>query len=436
MKSLLPTVALLGLLSSSELSTGPGLDAFRYNRDVVYPASSAQNASPNACAVLDASVFAHTQSGLADLRVFDPAGEREIPYVATLSSTSPISDPARIVRVSPSGARQLNADLEMPHRSYSQVDLAFNARNFVASAHVTGLRTLTDPSPVFLGDFTLFDLTAQHLGSGLSIPIAESTFPYLRLHLTFEPAPGNSALLITPSTVSSAQVPPARVAQTLYTGVAQSFRFAQRGSQTVVSFSVPAHVPIERVSFDLDPTEQSNFSRPVTISASTGQSAPQEALTGQISRVHLTVGSQEIQQQSLSVPAILGSNAQSPATVEVAVQNGQQPPLKIRSVRLEMRQRQLCFPAAGTSVTLAYGSDSAQPPNYDFARTFNASTPARRATLLKEHRNPVFIAPESTQSRFNRYPAFLGLSILVALSLLAVIAYRALHRGHHDSLRR
>jgi hypothetical protein len=134
MKSLLPTVALLGLLSSSELSTGPGLDAFRYNRDVVYPASSAQNASPNACAVLDASVFAHTQSGLADLRVFDPAGEREIPYVATLSSTSPISDPARIVRVSPSGARQLNADLEMPHRSYSQVDLAFNARNFVASA--------------------------------------------------------------------------------------------------------------------------------------------------------------------------------------------------------------------------------------------------------------------------------------------------------------
>ena len=114
------------------------------------------------------------------------------------------------VRVSPAGARQLNADLEMPHRSYSQVDLAFNARNFVASAHVTGLRTVNDPSPVFLGDFTLFDLTAQHLGSGLSIPIAESTFPYLRLHLTFEPAPGNSALLIAPSTLNSAQVPPVR----------------------------------------------------------------------------------------------------------------------------------------------------------------------------------------------------------------------------------
>ena len=101
-----------------------------------------------------------------------------------------------------------------------------------------------------------------------------------------------------------------------------------------------------------------------------------------------------------------------------------------------MRQRELCFPAAGTEVTLAYGSDTAQPVSYDFARTFNAAVPARRATLLHEHANTFFIAPVSTKSRFNRYPAFLGLSILLAVSLLAVIAYCALHRGHHDSLRR
>ncbi len=435
---LLAAAILLILTAPSQLATAPALDSYRYERQVLYPAASPQSPSPNACAVLDANVFAHSATGLPDLRVFDPTGKSELPYVVTLSSTSHTSDPARIARISASSVRQLNLDLAMPHRPYSQVNLALNARDFVATAHVTGLQTPTDPHPVFLGDITLFDLTAQHLGSSTSIPIAESTFPYLHLRLDFQPAPGNAALLITPSTVASAQVPPARQAQTLYTGIAQSFAISQRGSQTVVTFQVPARVPVERVTFDLDPGETSNFDRPVTISASTGESAPTETLTGQISRVHLNLAGDEIQQQSLSIPAILGSNAQSPATVQVSIENGPQPPLKLHSVRLEMRQRDLCFPAAGTNATLAYGADStsAQPPSYEFARTFNAAAPARRAILLHEHPNALFIAEPLHQSRFDRYPAYLWLSILVAVSLLAVIAYRALHRGHNDSLRR
>jgi hypothetical protein len=101
-----------------------------------------------------------------------------------------------------------------------------------------------------------------------------------------------------------------------------------------------------------------------------------------------------------------------------------------------MRQRELCFPAAGTNATLAYGADEVQPAADDFARTFNASSPVRRAKLLKEDANPLFIELSSAKSRFQRYPAFLGLSVVVALSLVAVIAYRALQRGHRDSLRR
>jgi len=436
MKLLAAVVLLSSVFPPVELSLAPPLSSFRYTREVIYPASSPEDSSPNACAILDANVFAHSNMGLDDLRLFDPTGKSEIPYVVTLSSTSGNSDPARIVKVVAGGARQLDLDLEMPHRSYSQVDLSLNARDFVASAHVTGLRTLADTHPVFLGDITLFDLTSQHLGSSTFLPIAESTFPYLHLSLTFEAAPGNAALLITPSTVASAQVPAARQAQTLYTAIAQSFAIAQRGPRTVVTFSVPAHVPIERVSFDLGPAEQSNFSRAVTITASTSSSAPVETLNGQISRVHTTLGDQQIHEQSLSIPAILGSNAQSPATVEIAIQNGPQPPLKIRNVRLEMRQRQLCFPAVGTNATLAYGATTAQPATYEFARTFNATSPARRATLLREYPNASFIDPATSNSRFKRFPAFVGLSVIVALSLLAVIAYRALHRGHRDSLRR
>ena len=437
MKVLNVITLLMGLASQVKLATAPPtLSSFRYNRGVLYPTASPQKLSPNACAVLDAHVFAHSNTGLPDLRLFDSSGQLELPYVVTLSSTSSTSDPARILRVVPAGAHELDLDLEMPHRSYSQINLSLNARDFVASARVTGLQTLTGSQPVFLGTLNLFDLTSQHLGSSTSIPIAESNFPYLHLRLTFEPAPGNSALLITPSTVAGAQVPPTRQAETLYTGIAQSFAIVQRGPQTVATFTVPARVPIERVTFTLDPAEQSNFSRSVTISASTSASSPVEALLGQISRLRLHLGGHQIEQQSLSIPAILGSNAQSPATVEVVIQNGDQSPVKIRSVRLEMRQRQLCFPAVGSSATLAYGSAPAQPPTYDFARTFNAAIPARPATLLHEHINSSFIERADTRSRFKRHPAFLGLSLLVVLSLLAVIAYRALHRGHRDSLRR
>jgi hypothetical protein len=432
----LTAAILLSLLGQGQHADAPTLASFRYLREILYPETAPDHPSPNACAILDADVFAHANSGLSDLRVFDSSGKLDIPYVVTLSSTPAGADPARLAHVAASGTHQLDVDLGMPPRSYSQVNLSVNARNFVASAHVTGLRTLSDPNPVFLGDFTLFDLAAQHLGSNTSLPIAESTFPYLRLRLQFQPAPGNAALLITPSTLAAAEVPPARQAQTLYTTVAENSAFAQHGQQTVVTFSIPAHVPVERVTFELDPAEHSNFSRMVTVSASAGASAPVELLTGQISRVHLAIGGRKIQQESLSFPAILGSTALSPASVEVAVENGEQPPLNLRSVRLEMRQRQLCFPAAGTSATLAYGSPSVQATSYDFARTFTASAQFRRATVAQERKNALFVASSREPSRFSRYSAFLGLSLVVALSLLAVIAYRALHRGHHDSIHR
>jgi hypothetical protein len=436
MRLFVMVAGLLSLVAQTQLPTAQNLSDFRYTREVMYPASSPGDAFPNACATLDGNVFAHANTGLTDLRVFDPSGKVQIPYVVTLSNTSPTSDPARIIHVALSGARQLDLVLEMPRRAYSQVDLSLSALDFVASAHVTGLRSLTDAHPVFLGDFTLFDLASQHLGSSTSIPIAESTFPFLRIRLMFEPASKNNPLLITPSTVAAAQVPPARQAQTLYTVIAHTFDLSERGQQTVASFQVPARVPIERVSFALDPGEQTNFSRSVAVSASTSQSGPVETLTGQISRVHLVLGGKEIEEQSLSIPAILGSNSQEPAHLEVSIENGPQPPLRIRSVLLEMRQRQLCFPAAGTNATLAYGSDEVEPATYEFARTFNASSPVRRAKLQKEDANPLFTAPSSAKSRFKRFPAFLGLSIVIALSLLAVIAYRALQRGHRDSLRR
>jgi hypothetical protein len=413
-------------------------DGFHYDRNILIPQQSPENSSPNACVLLDADIFAHSAATLSDLRLFSPDGHTQIPYAVTLSSTDSLGDTAAILNPTLKSPNQLSFDLQMPRRPYSAVDLTLHAQDFIASAHVTGINSRTDSHPVFLGDYTLYDLTAQHLGNDTRIPIAESTFPYLHIALTLRPTTGNTNF--TSATVVSAQIPPARQAQTLYTGVAESFNITQRPKQTVAVFNVAAHVPIERVTFTVDPSDRTNFSRIVTISAkpsgsTNGEVTPAETLSGQISRVHLDEAGEHIDQQSLSIPAILASNSESAATVQVILQNGDDPPLKVRSIRLEMRQRKLCFPAGTHTLTLAYGSAIAQVPTYDFAKTFNASAPVRHATLSHEHTNALFIASPK-QSRFERYPAFVGLSILVAVCLLAVIAYRALHRGHHDSLRR
>ena len=436
MRSSLSVVLAGALLAQLHPPTSHTLHDFEYSRGVVVQALSPP---ANACVVLDGNVFAHATGALSDLRLFNVAGTAEIPYAVTLSSTADTSDAAIVSNATSKVPGRVSFDLGMPQRPYSAVDLTLNLRDFVARAHVVGLRSRGETHPIFLGDFTLFDLTEQRLGRDTHLPIAESTFPYLRIALTFKPT-GRTPLAEIPA-VLSAQVPPDRQEQTLYTSVAETSDLLQNSQQTIATFHVPAHVPVERVTFDLKPSDKTNFSRSVSISASPeladgAKSKPSETLFGQISRVHLGQAGFPLAYDSLSIPAIFASNAQSPAVVRVALQNGDQPPLQIRQVRLEMRQRKLCFPAAAGTLTMVYGSATAQAPAYDFARSFNASAATRQAALLPEQKNRLYVASVKSKSRFARSPAFFGLSLLVALCLLAVIAFRALHRGHHNSLHR
>jgi hypothetical protein len=430
------SILLLPLLVSAQSpSPKPTLRSFAYDRQVFITPASAANRSPYACAVLDANVFAHTDAMLSDLRVFDLYGRDELPYAITLSRTAATADPARILNLGLKSPGDLSFDLAMPSRPYSGVDLTLNARDFLATASVTGLKSLTDKKPTFLGTFTLFDLSSQHLGGSSSLALAESTFPYLHVELRLTPAPGNQALVVSPAIVAAAEVPPSREAQTVYTGVAQSFALVERPRETVATFTLAAHVPVERISVALDAAETANFSRPVTVtaraSAMRGEAAEAqpEQLSGAISRVDLFTAGQQIHSETLSFPAILGSNAQTPATVEVAIQNGDDRPLKIRSIRLEMRQRKLCFSPTGDQAVLAYGAPGVAVPVYDFERVFNPAAPVRLATLAHERLNPLFIPPPVAQKSFTeRYPQLLWLALVLVVAVLALIAFRSAKR--------
>lgn len=396
---------------------------FLYQRAVV-PAVAGLN-----CAVLDAATFAHASASLKDLRLFPQTAQaREIPYAVTLSeSVQPDSEPARVLNLGLQG-RVLTFDLAMPQRPYTEVILDLAGTDYIASATVTGMEQPGGSGGTRLGEFTLFDLSSQRLSRSTALPLQEASFPYLHVELNISPAPGVRGFEPSPQMVRGASVPPSREAQTVFTVATETHTVTQRGRETIARFTLPERVPVEQVSFMLAPEFKGNFSREVTISdhASGTPASAGEVISGSISRVRLTEAGREIRQQRLSIPTTMGSNLQSAAEVEIAIHNGDDQPLPISAVRLEMRQRRLCFSASSTaSLTLFYGDPALLAPEYDFARTVVLTNQTPEARVGPEQRNPVYTERRDTRPATERHPELVWVAFLAVICILAVIAIRS-----------
>jgi len=422
----------------------------RYERAITLPEAS-NPPSEQACAVLDAEVFAHAAASLKDLRLY--RGQVEVPYATTLSETlQQESEDARILNLGTRSGR-IVFDLEMPHRPFTIVTLDLAAKDFIATATVTGENSPGAAAATALGSFTLFDLTSQHLSHSTSIPLQESSFPFLHIELAMSPAPGivsNAAALRDPAGVKSANVPPSREAQTVYTVIAQTPTLTQRGRQTVAAFQVPVRVPVERISFVVAPSFKGNFSRDVEIKAHAlvgskqdeaqdGSSDPpeddspprDETLAGAISRVHATEAGRELASENLSLPAAIGSNMQRPASLEVAIDNGDDQPLPITAVKLEMRQRKICFDAsAGSPLVLYYGDPELDAPVYDYAKLFHPVATPLVALLGEETLNAGYQARSDSKPFTERHPELLWIGLLIVVGILAVTAIRSAKKLH------
>ncbi len=400
---------------------------FRYQRSIKVADGAAQS-----CAVVDSQVFPHAAASLKDLRLYKNG--REVPYAITLSVPQQVDSETAQVRNLGLRGRNIVFDLEMPNRSYTEIVLDLAGQDFLATATVSGTRDPNYSDQTQLGEFTLFDLTSQHLSRNTTIHLQEMSLPYLHVELAVSAAAGPRNFTATPGMVRGVTVPPSREAQSLYTTAVTTTDIAQRGRQSVATFSLPLRIPVERVSFDLTPGYKANFSRDVRVSdrPDGAKEAASENLAGTISRVHLTQAGREIRQEQLSVPTILGSNLQSAATVEVAIENGDDSPLPIKAVRLEMRQRKICFDdSAGQSLTLFYGDSALTAPQYDYARLFAASEMMREAQLGPEELNPSFHARPDSRPLTDRHPHLLWILLLAVVCILAVVAIRSSKTVHH-----
>jgi uncharacterized protein DUF3999 len=421
----------------------------RYERTISLAAGAGQ-----ACAALDAAVFPHAAPALTDVRIFPvgaggvaASGAREVPYAVTMSEgMTEETEAAKILNLGEGAGGTIVFDLEMPQRPYTDVTIDVDpaVQDFIATATVSGMDTLGRAAGATrLGEFTLFDLTAQHLSRDTTLPLEESNYRYLHVELKFSAAGRASGARFAPSMVEGAEVPPSREAQTIYTSVEETSAIATVGRESKASFVVPARVPVERVSFVLAPGFGGNFSRDVKVSATAeapakgsdddaagdGRAAEPEAVMGEILRVYADEAGQEIRTERLGVPAILGANLQRAAKVEVAVENGDDQPLPITAVRLEMRQRRVCFDdsaAAGAGLALYYGDAELVAPVYDYERLFLAARKPVTAELGAERQNPEYQARAAAALPFTeRHPEVLWIVLICVVSALGVVALKS-----------
>jgi hypothetical protein len=406
---------------SDEVDAAP--ERFRFQRTLQVPAA----AQGQACAAIDAAVYAHSAGRLNELRIYSDA--KEVPFVQTTSGVlGQQEEPARLMNLGRQGSA-IAFDLAMPQRAYTEVVLDLDGRDFYATAKVSGAQQLGGPR-TDLGQFVLFDLRSNGLARSTTLALQESSFAVLHIEMTVTPAPGATVKTFQPEMVRGAAVPPSREAQTLYTTVATTTAFTQKDKSTIAVLHVAAHVPVERARFVVDPAFHHNFLRAATVTGKPDTATTpgtDEAVDGEIERVDQPAGINgipAIRSEQFNVDALLASNLRESATVTVSVHNGDDAPLPLRSVELQMRQREVCFDAnPGATYVLRYGdAEPVRSPVYDYARLFRASATATAATLGPETPNPQFREDKRERAYTDRHPEVLWVVLLLVIGVLGAVA--------------
>lgn len=366
-----------------------------YQREIVLP----PGASGQACVVLDAAVFAHTQSdGAGDIRIDarDAEHEFEVPFALTESGPATLDNEAAAQENVAVRNGTLVFDLSMPSGDYTDVDLDLNTKNFIGLAQVAGIAERGHSTP--LGTFAVFDLSAQGLARSTILPLPDSIYPTLHVELRLF-TPEGQPIVPSASMIGGATVPPAREEQTAYVTVASSSIIEPQGHWSAMTMIVPAHVPVERARFVLKPEFHESFLRDATVAASPMENGiaalgAAEGVSGHIFRVTRggVPGVPPINSQVLSINTVIGANLRSPAKIMMSIDNGSAAPLPIARAELEMRERKLCFETRpATSYTLRYGDADLSAPSYGYARRFVAAAKPVVGILGPEQRNPNYM---------------------------------------------
>jgi hypothetical protein len=228
--------------------------------------------------------------------------------------------------------------------------------------------------------------------------------------------------------------------QPKFAPVAETSQAEQKGHSSVFEFIVPADVPVDRIAFSPG-VSPAMFSRSVSVSAvqiqesksaDPVQPARTFAFNGSLLRLHSAQNGHRIDEERLEID-VPWMEFRTPAKWTITIENGDDAPLRLDSVRLQMLERSLCFEAsANARHTLYYGDPSLSAPRYDYAELFttlvNAQVNATRIEAGPEELNPIYQPRPDGRPFTEKHPALLWAALLAVIATLGAIALRSTQR--------
>jgi hypothetical protein len=411
-----------GVVLLAMFFASPEIRYFRYERLI----QTAPQQSGQTCLAVAPAIFAHSARQLADLRLFHD--DTETPYVVRV--VTPVAGAVKSITPVNLGVRggETVFDAELPDRHYSDLSLAVTAQNFIATVSVSGSRTKTGSAATRLGTYTIFDLTRQRLGRSSVLHLPESDFPYLHFRI---------AGPLRPENITGLSVERLPATQPTFVTVAESSHFTQKDRTTVFEFTVPARVPVDRVVFTPG-ANPAQFSRDVNISVvpvapppATDREEPPQTVTslGSLLRVHSVQDGKRIDEERLAIEApgaYLRASFDTSSKWTITVDNGDDVPVALKSVQLQMLQRTMCFDtAANKHYTLYYGDAALGAPRYDYASLFSPQANPTQATAGPEQPNPNWQSRPDERPFTEKHPALLWIALIAAIALLGAIALKS-----------
>ncbi|HEY6850904.1 MAG TPA: DUF3999 family protein [Terracidiphilus sp.] len=378
-----------------------------------------------ACLALEEGIFAQAAPALADLRLYRDG--KETPYITRLAE--PSLAPQGEIDPLNKGLRggQTVFDADLPDGHYLDLELEVSARNFIATVEVSGSQTQSRTVPTRLGSYTIFDLTRQRLGRSTVLHLPESDFKYLHFRIIGP---------LGPEQINGLSVLRLPESQPRYTTLAETAKVSERNHDTVVEFIVPPHVPVDRVVLRAGP-QPSLFSRdaflrvePAPASPTDPQPYPETARAkGNLLRIHTLENGHRIDEEHLTLDAP-AADFDRPAKWTITIDNGDDPPLEVESVRLQMVERDLCFEAAGNGhYTLYYGDRALAAPRYDYRTLFALQADAASVVAGRETANTAYQPRPDERAFTERHPALLWIALVLVIGLLGGIALLSLKKS-------
>jgi hypothetical protein len=401
----------LGLLAAL-LVAGASIPYFKFERQVQPLGSSGEQYF-----VVDETVWQHARPDLSDLRLYS-AG-KEVPYALQIESGGSETERKEFRVLQPAtvgGKTQFLLDMS-GIAEYDRIELELATKNYVAHARVEGRDDPHAGNWAAFGSTTLYDLSEEKLGHNSTLQLPVTTYRYLRVTIDGS---------VKPSGVHAGSAGITRASQAVWRIISAGPHQSQQGQaqlakDTVVTFSVPENVPVERLVLEIDPA-QPNFQREIEFQGDNARYLG----SGEIYRIHMERNGQKIDVEKTSLEIV----AAGERTLKAIIHNGDDQPLEIAGANLEQYERRIYFDSAsGAEQKLYYGDEKLDAPVYEYAKLFQRDAAANQAALGGEELNAAYTGRPDERPWSERHPAVLWAAIIAAVLVLGAIALKSTRKA-------